>query len=568
MKKLIIIIIVSCSLNLMGQHYPQQYFRQPIDGKLTLSGNFGELRSDHLHSGLDFKTGGKIGTYVHASADGYIARIKISVNGFGKAIYIKHPNGFTTVYGHLNRFNKQIEKYVRTAQYKKESFEIELFPGLDELKVSKGEVIAYSGNTGGSGGPHLHYEIRDSKSEKPINPLLFGFAIKDVIRPKIKGLKVYPYNKKTIIEGKNEESVFQVKGWGEQYQLKSDSIIDVSGRVSFGINTYDLANDSYNKIGIYKVQLYIDSNLVYDHDVETFAFSESKFINSLIDYSHYIKKKERFQRSEKDPGNKLSIYNIQIGNGIFEFSDSLVHNLQYVVKDVNNNISSLKFSIKASRIDSVSVEEVEKPVNWFDYSQINTFKNDEVSLKFKKGSFYKSFAFTYKQTDHKQNSFSKLYQIHHPEVPVHRAFELTIKLQNIPKHLQEKIFIARIDDDEIDALESKYEDGFISSFAKKFGDYFVAVDTISPEIKALNVHNKKNIKGYKRIIFEIKDELSGISQYRATLNGKWILCEYDKKSNRLVYNIDDRIRKGQNKLQLIISDALKNQSSFKVEFNY
>lgn len=568
MKKLILLILIGCSLQLIAQKYPQQYFRQPIDGKLSLSGNFGELRRDHLHSGLDFKTNGKIGIPIYASADGSVVRIKISVNGFGKAIYIKHPNGFTSVYAHLNHFNKRIEEFVRTVQYKKESFEIELFPALNKFKVKKGEIIAFSGNTGGSEGPHLHYEIRDSKSEKPINPLLFGFKVKDLIRPKIKALKLYPNNYQSLINGENTEAIFRLSGSGESYRLESDSIIRVSGKVSFGISTYDLANEAYNWLGVFKVQLYLDSKLVYDHDVETFAFRESKYVNSLIDYSHYINNRERFQRSEKDPGNKLSIYNIQTGDGVFEFSDSLVHNLKYIVKDVNGNVSALQFYIKASPIDPLITEQIEEPHNWFDFSNNNTFKDKDIILDFKKGSFYQSFDFIYSQSDYKLKAYSKLHHIHFPDYPVHRAFKLALKLSELPNHLQKKVFIARIERGKINVLDSKYENGFIHATANKFGDYIILADTISPIIKALNVHNNKNIKGYKRIVFEISDKISGISKYRASLNGKWILCEFDKKTNRLVYNIDNRTLKGINKLKLVVNDAQNNTRTFEAKFLY
>lgn len=560
-------ILVLICITGQTQEYQKDYFQQPVDGKLLLSGNFGELRSDHFHSGLDFKTGGKIGAKIYASADGYIARIKISLSGFGKAIYIKHPNGYTTVYGHLNHFSKDIESYVRKKQYERESFTIELFPKASELKVKKGEVIAFSGNTGGSAGPHLHYEIRDSKTEKPINPVFFGFKIKDYIKPKIKAVKIYASSENSKINDKNEDVVYKTSGWGLKYRLKNDPSIKVKGPISLGISTYDLTNDSYNKVGVYQISLKVDSQLVYRHKIERFAFSESKYINSFIDYAHYIAERERFQRIEKDPGNKLSLYGRVENSGILEFNDTLVHHVVYEVMDVHNNISRLQFNVQSELSDSISGEEKKKK-NWFDYRNANKYSDSTIKLNFKKRSFYRSFEFKVSEKKHKLPAYSNEFAIHTDQTPVHRPFTIQIPLKSIKTEMKEKLFIARIDDGEYSLQNSKFIGDTISATLRKFGNYVVIADTTSPTIKALNIHNGKNIEGYKRLVFEIDDDLSGVDEFRATINDKWILCEYEPKIKRLVYTIDDRMQKGENRVVLKIQDACKNEKTFEAVVNY
>ena len=170
MRLIIIPFLFFISVSMAQNSYPQDYFQSPLEIPLILSGTFAELRSNHFHSGLDIKTQQQSGLKVMAAASGFVSRIKVSHFGYGKALYITHPNGYTTVYAHLQNFNPEIDAYIKHRQYKNESYEIELFPKAGELLVNNGDIVAYSGNTGGSGGPHLHFEIRN-KQEHPMNPM-------------------------------------------------------------------------------------------------------------------------------------------------------------------------------------------------------------------------------------------------------------------------------------------------------------------------------------------------------------------------------------------------------------
>ena len=280
-------------------NYPLDYFRSPLDIPLRLAGTFGELRNNHFHAGIDIKTNRRIGLPVYATADGYVSRIKVAIWGYGKVIYINHPNGYTTVYAHLNKFGDEIQEYVKNIQYKKESYETgNIFPKKDQFMVTKGQIIGYSGRTGGFVAPHLHYEIRNTKTEKIINPLLFGIKIKDSIAPKIKKLIAYPI-------GLNSKINRSLKN--QSLSIKKDSLnnytanrLSASGKIGFGINVYDLLGKELNKNGIYSLEMKINGKRKYYHDVETFSFSESKFINLLIDYEYFSKYKSRIQKTFRE----------------------------------------------------------------------------------------------------------------------------------------------------------------------------------------------------------------------------------------------------------------------------
>ena len=277
-------------------------FNSPLNIPLLLSANFGELRVDHFHSGVDIKTQGTTGKEVVAAADGYIYRISVSPAGFGNALYLRHPSGYSTVYGHLDRFTSQIEEYVKNHQYKNKSFEVTLFPDKDEFPVKQGQLIAYSGNSGGSGGPHLHFEIRKSTNEKPINPLLFNFGIVDNIKPIIEKLEIYPLNKHTLINNKNSAKKINVSGSHGSYFVPSENEISISGPAGFGIKDYDMLDGSPNKCGVYSIELFIDSMSIFKYIMDGFPFTDSRYVNSHIDYETYMKENIYIERTFVLPG--------------------------------------------------------------------------------------------------------------------------------------------------------------------------------------------------------------------------------------------------------------------------
>lgn len=569
MKKLFILFFTLCSVLLFAEKkYPQHDFIAPVNYKMTLSGNFGELRTNHFHSGIDIRTAGHIGKKIRSIADGYISRIKVSPTGFGKAIYIRHKNGYTSVYGHLNRFNKEVAAWVKSQQYDRESFAVDLYPKANQFVFKQGDLIAFSGNSGGSEGPHLHFEIRETKTEKPLNPLLFGFKIKDNIKPKITGFKIYPLNDKARIEGENSAAEFKIAGRGLSNHLKQKEAVKVSGEVGFSIKAYDLLNDSYSKNGIYSIQLFIDSSLIYAHKFEKFSFSESKYINSLIDYSHYIDHKQRYQRSIVDEGNQLSVIQTALNNGSVLFNDSLMHTLVYEIKDSHGNTSRLTCKLQSYPLSEVNNDTIDKDENWFNYDEENQLTTAEVKLNFKINSFYKSMNFEFSNHEAESGMYSEIYQIHRKQVPIHRPYTLEIKPKNLSAAHEEKALIVNLDDEDPKAIGGVLNNGFIKAYPSQLGKFAIMLDTIPPEIIALNIHQGKKIHGYKKITFEVKDDLSGIKSYRGSLNGKWILMEIDPKNDRIYYFIDERMKKGKNTIRLELIDGRDNKSSFKAEVYY
>ena len=553
------------------QVVPKETFRSPLNSPLYLNGTFGELRSGHLHAGIDISTGGVQGKKVYAVDGGYISRINISLGGYGKALYITHPNGTTSVYGHLQRFNNRLENFVRSIQYQRERFTVEIFPEKGKFPVTKGQLIAYSGNTGGSDGPHLHFEIRDSKSQNPLNPLLFkGIRIKDVQAPKLVQLVIYPVNHFSTINGKRDTAFYWIAGKGMHCFIKGNPLIKVAGPVSFGIRTYDVMGGRPNHNGIYQIELFEDARRVFDITFNRFSFQTTRYVNSLIDYNYFQKKGKRIVRTQVDTNNRLPVYKKVQNRGIFPFRDTLVHHFEFRVKDAYGNASKVPFRIQWLGNVANTLQKKPNPVSadgkFINFRNACRINSGRIHLTFTPNTFYRSFTFYLHKKPESGRGFAPIFVLHNRFVPVQKYFKIAIRPDSVGDSLHNKLFIAFLPPKGQDAFNyagSRWKDNWLTARVRQLGTYTVMADTVCPEIKALNFHNLDTLDHQKSIRLSINDHETGIKNYRPSLNGHWILMEYNPKLHTLTYHFDQYFKKGKNELQVVVSDEVGNISRLK-----
>ena len=533
--------------------YPKNYFAKPLKEKIVLSGTFGELRTNHFHSGLDIKTNGSVGLNVYSSAAGYVSRIKISHYGYGKALYVTHPNGFTTVYAHLKKFSKKIENYVKSKQYQKETYEIQLFPQKNFIKVEKNELIAFSGNSGSSSGPHLHFEIRDI-NERPINPMMFGIDVDDKIKPTIYDIFAYPISKKSHINGKTERVKLNlIKIADGKYKT---STINAEGKIGFGIISNDKLDYANNKNGLVSIRTFFNKKKKFEANFHKFSFDESKHINNYIDYEYYNLKGKRIQKLFIDDKNYLSLLEFDKNNGLLNILDSLSSSFLIEVNDFNGNKSSIKIPIKYK-----SINVSKKPKNNYNYTLVKSKKDTILGNRKKYVNIYKNTF--YKDVNINFYIKNDTLKIHKPTIPLLKPIEINF---NIEKHNEKDfIFIGRIDNlGKIKYSPTKKRGNFLKTKTKYLGTYTLGVDKKGPTIKASNFSDLNWISNNKYLKIKIKDDISGIKNYRATVNGNWILMEYDPKSNTLTHDFSDGvINSVENIIELIVTDNVGNSSKFK-----
>ncbi|WP_338409238.1 M23 family metallopeptidase [uncultured Flavobacterium sp.] len=542
-----------------GQDYPKDYFNAPLNIPLDLSGSFGELRSNHFHSGLDLKTKNKTGLPVLAVADGYVSRIKISTWGYGKAIYVNHPNGFTSVYGHLESANGTIEQTIHQKHYVEKAFEIELFFKPKELPVKKGEIIAFSGNSGGSGGPHLHFEIRDTRTENIINPLLFGFDkfVVDTFRPKINSVLVYPMNDSIAINNayKPQNIQLTINAQGNYVANK----ITTNGAIGFSLNTYDNMTNSYNKNGIYKVSTFVNGVPYFSYKFDTFSFDESKHINFFIDYFRYKNLKQRFQKMFMDAAYPLSIVNQNQKDGVLHVQPAASYIYKIVVEDFSQNKTVVEIPVvhKKQNIVQNDVAITGKKIK---AKNEYIFEEDFCTVTFPSNTFYEDFNI-------KMNVKDGVLYLHEDEIPVKNSFTVSFDVSNLDEKIKNKSFIANVNGKYISYCKSYLNKNKIYSKVKKLGVYKVVQDTIAPKIYAANFTTDKIIDSYKNLSVKISDDGSGIDSYTAYLNDKWILMEYDYKTKKLTHNLSDQIYViGKNDFKLVVTDEMNNSTIFESRF--
>ena len=562
-KSFLLIIVLLTNINLFGQEYIA-----PLEFRMLLSGTFGELRGNHFHAGIDIKTEGVEGQKVKAIYDGYISRIKVSTWGYGKAIYITHPKtGHTSVYAHLQKFSTKIDSIVKKYHYKKESFEINFYPNKDALIIKQGEVIALSGNSGGSSGAHLHFEIRDTKTEHPINPLQFGFKIDDSIAPTLKKLKIYAFDT-TLINGYRKSKIINIKKTNNKYSI--DETITINGSFALGIFTYDKLNDSYNKNGVYAIKLYIDSSIYYEFKVDELDFNTSRYINAHMDYCEKKESKNKYHRCYKLKNNELENYPTIINDGIISFKDDSIHLIALEVSDIYGNTSKLSFNVQSTNNPFLMRCPLPRDTTTtsFKLERANLFNSTDFKLHMQPNSLYEPLDFRYNTTDSVDGVYGLVHHVHNNTVPVHKKYTLSIKA-NVPDTLKRKTYIATTDmKGNFWYIGGKWENSFLKTKTREFGDFCIVSDTTNPEIKGVNIFPGKVFNTQTTIKCTIKDKDSGIKSYRGEIDGKWILMDYDYKRNLLRFDIEKRISKGKHTFTLKVIDNVGNATDYTAEFTY
>jgi len=529
-------------------------FHTPIDAPFDLSGTFGEFRS-RFHTGIDFKSRGVQGQKIFSIEDGYVSRIEVNNYGYGKVIYIDHLNGFTSVYAHLKNFKSELDEYVKSELYKSKRNSIKKFPKKNQLRINKGEVIGYSGNTGRSFGPHLHFEIRDTKSQDAINPLMFNYSYKDDERPIIRGLYIINENNSLV---RNSPIRKKVKKINDSTYTVDD--FEYNGKIGIGLDIYDIQyKNLYNQNGVYKVELFIDSTLKYSYKMDKIKFSENHYKKIMYDYLSLAQKNKKVLKIYTPRNSDLSFLKNNKFNGIIN-SDSIRNNSLLVrVSDWNGNSSSIKFNIKAN--DSISRRSSYNGIEILTNQNYTLNKNSSI-IEIGKNTFYDDLLMNISyQSDtlnlgKEKDPFRSSIMIKLP----HKISD-TLELR--------QSFVGKIINRKISYISSKKNKSYIYASTSSLGEYIISKDTLKPDIKPINFTNKSNIKVKNTLKLRLKDDLSGIKNYSSYFNGNWALFEYEPKSNMIFHNLSDGIIKdGENELIIKYEDGVGNKGVYQVKVYY
>ena len=558
MKKFFLLLFL-CGFSLIAQkNLPTDYFSNPLDIPLILAGNFGELRSNHFHSGLDFKTQQKRGLPIYASADGYVKRIKVSHYGYGKALYLQHPNGYITVYAHLQKFAGAIQKYVKEQQYDKEEYEIELFPEAAVFSVLKGDIIGYTGNSGSSGGPHLHFEIRDASS-RPMNPLLFGIDIPDSKTPIINAIFAYPIaGDAQVNRSQNAVKLRLIRQKDGSYRTER---ISAFGKIGFGVSTDDQQDGASNKNGVYMISANYNGSEVFKIIFDKFSFAETRYLNRFIDYGYYKKNRTRVQKLFRESNNPLSVIVDESESGYVTIADGFSSVYTIEVTDFKGNKVSVTIPIEGKQEEIRETKPIGETIDYVYFDQSNSITKGKFSVYIPSESLYEN---TYLQIESNADTL----RLHEDIVPLHKNMTISVDASNYSKSDMSKLYIGKVNYKGAPYYNETYRNGTrLSIRTRTFGTYVLAMDTVPPKITPLNFEDEKWISKNETLKLKIEDDVSGVSSYRATINGKFILTEYDYKKDVLVYDFEDNIvSETENKLKIIVVDNVGNSTTFEATF--
>ena len=538
------------SLLLFGQF--EKDLIAPLEIPFSISGTFGEPRSSHFHLGLDIKTQGKEGLEVKSISSGSVSRIRISLGGYGKAIYIDHPNKTTSVYAHLKKFAPKIESYIKKFQYENETYTIQKFPKKDKLLIEKGEVIGFSGNTGGSSGPHLHFEIREKKSQKPLNPLLYDLPVNDLVRPQLQKLFIFYTHENDILNRIQPILLERVND-----SLYKTAMIETSGKIGIGIQMFDRQDYSYSRNGVYSTKVFVNGKIISHYKFDKLIINESKKLYQVIDYKNYTQKRLKIFKLFYKSGNKLNFMNTLVDQGIFKVELGKSYQIIIEIEDFSGNKSTIEAFIEGTE-NKIKPVELRGRLIKTDREYSFTLKNKE--LFFPSKTFF---------NDVKIELFENKDQIEiGPNLfPIANSFEIKFGFNEKDSLRSAQTFIAKKMKKSLVYLPTKLEENKLIAKVNELGVYTLARDSVAPTVVPDNFKKNQWLSNYKSLNIKIDDDFSGIKKYRGTINGEWVLFEYEPKRKILTYDFFDKYsEKLKHNLELEVEDNVGNKKIYKTTF--
>ena len=543
--------LVSVPMALPAQEKSANPFISPFDFPLLLSGNFGELRANHFHGGVDFKTQGVVGKPIRCIADGYISRVTVTPGGYGQAVYITHDNGYTSVYGHLHRFMNGVQQVVEAYQYEHETFAVDLQFEADRFPLKQGEVFALAGNEGYSFGPHLHMEIRKTDTEEYIDPLQFYTdQLKDTTAPRATHVMLYPQVGKGVVNGSSRKKIISLSG---------QSPITAWGQIAAGIKAYDYMDGTSNNYGVRSVTLLVDSVEVFRSTVDGFLPDENRMINAWTDYEEYATRNSWFMRSQILPGNTWRMLQADDERGVVTINEERPYRFCYVLEDLYGNRRTYGFVVQGKKQE---VELLHKGEHYLKWNQGNIVQQPGMSLVIPKGMLYEDVDLNCKVIADSLN-ISYDYQLNDKPVPLHGGCSLVIGVRNYPIADTSKYYVARKYKGRKSSAGGYFEDGFMFANIRELGTYSVAIDTVAPRIVPMNKPQWKT----GNIRFKIRDAETGIKDYKVYIDGKFVLFKFASKNATLSCMHPDRIKRGmKHRMEVVITDYCGNVAREEYQF--
>jgi hypothetical protein len=557
--RLVFILLISNSLISQNNLFKQE-ITSPLDIPIILSGTYGELRSNHFHSGIDIKTKGIEGLNVYSYANGYVSRIKISHGGYGKALYIKHPDGTTTVYGHLKKFSSKIEKIVKSKQYKRESYEIEFFPKGNEISVLKKELIAFSGNTGGTNGPHLHFEVRD-QNQVPVNPLInASIFIEDGIPPLFKKLFYKSYDNNDFYSSQTELKIRKVSN-----SLYVSDTLKSIGKTGIGIVAFDKHNLANNNNGLFKIETSFNNQNLLEILFDSISFDETKHINTFIDYSFFKNHEIRIQKLFVEDNNLLDLYSFKLNNGFITIENKKSYIYEVNLYDANGNNSKLIVPILGVSVKPEEpLELINRRIelNYIERDKEYELEFNSVKVSILKETFYNNL---FLETKFKNDTLT----IDKDTIPLLKPITIYFNTERYNDSLKDRLFIAKISENNKVASYNYTKNAYDGkkSSTKVLGKYVLKLDTINPSISPIGFKENDWISNFSNLKIRIQDSESGIRNYNGWINDKWVLFELNTKKGMIVYNFNDKIiSEAKNSLRVEVIDNVGNKTEYKTTF--